>query len=216
MLSIDRLRHRYGDRLALSIDRFDLAAGEHALVLGASGSGKTTLLHVLAGLVRPSEGAVSIDGHAITSMTSAALDRLRGQTIGFVPQRLHLIDSLDVRGNLKLAQQLGRGTIDLARIDAVLGSVQLRERARAFPHELSHGQAQRVAIARAVINRPRLILADEPTANLDDMNCERAAALLIEQANAVGAALLIATHDQRLRQRFQRELTLSVDGAVVS
>ncbi len=216
MLSIDRLRHRYGDRLALSIDRFDLAAGEHALVLGASGSGKTTLLHVLAGLVRPSEGAVSIDGHAITSMTSAALDRLRGQTIGFVPQRLHLIDSLDVRGNLKLAQQLGRGTIDLARIDAVLGSVQLHERARAFPHELSHGQAQRVAIARAVINRPRLILADEPTANLDDMNCERAAALLIEQANAVGAALLIATHDQRLRQRFQRELTLSVDGAVVS
>lgn len=208
MLSIERLCHRYGAHVALSIEHFALDAGEHALVLGASGSGKTTLLHIVAGLVRPSEGLVRIDGASLADLSAGALDRLRGRTIGFVPQRLHLIDSLDVRGNLKLAQQLGRDDVDAERIDTVLESVRMRERARAYPHQLSQGQAQRVAIARAVINRPRLILADEPTANLDDANCERAADLLIDQAEAVGAALLIATHDQRLRRRFSRQLAL--------
>lgn len=214
MLNIERLRHRYRTHIVLAIDDFALAAGEHALVLGPSGSGKTTLLHIVAGLVRPSEGTVRVDGQALAELSAVAMDRLRGRTIGFVPQRLHLIDSLDVRGNLLLAQQLGRGAADAARVDAVLEALQMRERARAYPHQLSHGQAQRVAIARAVINRPRLVLADEPTANLDDVNCARAADLLIEQAQAVGAALLIATHDQRLRERFSRQLVLAAEPTV--
>lgn len=213
MLSIERLRHRYGAHVALSVEQFTLDAGQHALVVGASGSGKSTLLHIIAGLVRPTEGSVRIDGQSLVELSAGALDQFRGRLVGFVPQRLHLIGSLDVRGNLELAQYLGRRAVDPARIDAVLESVQMTERSNAYPHQLSQGQAQRVAIARAVVNQPKLILADEPTANLDDANCERAADLLVEQAHAVGATLLIATHDQRLRQLFPRQLGLPSSSA---
>ena len=208
MISIEGLRHRYGDRQVLALDAWRAEAGERWLVLGASGSGKTTLLGVVGGLLRPSAGRVAVDGQDLGALSGAALDRFRGRRIGFVPQKLHLIPSLVVDENLLLAQYLAGVAQDRARVAEVLGALGIAERARARPAELSHGQAQRVALARAVINRPSLILADEPTSNLDDAHCAQAVELLESQAAACGANLVVATHDQRVRARFEKRIEL--------
>jgi putative ABC transport system ATP-binding protein len=208
MISIEGLRHRYGDRQVLALDAWRAEAGERWLVLGASGSGKTTLLGVVGGLLRPSAGRVAVDGQDLGALSGAALDRFRGRRIGFVPQKLHLIPSLAVDENLLLAQYLAGVAQDRARVAEVLGALGIAERARARPAELSHGQAQRVALARAVINRPSLILADEPTSNLDDAHCAQAVELLESQAAACGATLVVATHDQRVRARFEKRIEL--------
>jgi putative ABC transport system ATP-binding protein len=208
MISIQGLRHRYGDREVLALDAWRAEAGERWLVLGASGSGKTTLLGIIGGLLRPSAGRVAVDGQDLSGLSGAALDRFRGRRIGFVPQKLHLIPSLGVADNLALVQYLAGVAQDRGRVAEVLGALGIAERARARPAELSHGQAQRVALARAVINRPSLILADEPTSNLDDAHCARAVELLESQAAACGATLVVATHDQRVRARFEKRIEL--------
>jgi ABC-type lipoprotein export system ATPase subunit len=209
VLSLRGVRHRYGAREALKIERFEAAAGEHWLVLGPSGCGKTTLLHILAGLLRPSEGDVRIGDQPIAALSGAALDRWRGRTLGIVPQKLHLVPSLSVLENLLLAQYLAGMPQDAKRARTVLEQVQLVERSAARPAQLSHGEAQRVAVARATVNRPQVLIADEPTSNLDDANCARALDLLQAQATECGATLVIATHDQRARARFARRLELT-------
>ncbi len=208
MLRVAGLRHRYGAREALSLERFAAAAGEHWLVLGASGSGKTTLLHILAGLLRPSEGEVEVAGQALAKLNGAGLDRWRGRSVGIVPQKLHLVPSLSVEENLRLAQFLCGLPEDRARVATVLASVGLSGRGGDRPHRLSHGEAQRVAVARSVVNRPALLLADEPTSNLDDANCAAALDLLESQARECSATLVVATHDQRARPRFAQRLEL--------
>ncbi len=208
MIAVEGLSHRYGDRQVLALDAWRAAVGEHWLVLGASGSGKTTLLGVLGGLLRPTAGRVTVAGQDLAALSGPALDRFRGQHVGFVPQKLHLIPSLDVEANLVLAQYLAGLPQDHARAREVLGALGLAERRHARPAELSHGQAQRVAVARAVVNRPRLLLADEPTSNLDDANCAQAIELLESQARACGATLVVATHDQRVRARFEHRIEL--------
>jgi len=208
MISIEGLRYRYGDRQVLALDRWRAEAGERWLVLGASGSGKTTLLGIVGGLLRPSAGRVAVDGQDLGGLSGAALDRFRGRRIGFVPQKLHLIPSLSVEDNLALAQYLAGAGQDRTRVGEVLGVLGIADRAQARPAELSHGQAQRVAVARAVINRPSLVLADEPTSNLDDAQCAQAVELLESQAAACGATLVVATHDQRVRARFEKRIEL--------
>ncbi len=208
MISIEGLRHRYDDRQVLALDVWRAEAGERWLVLGASGSGKTTLLGIVGGLLRPSAGRVTVDGQDLAALPGAALDRFRGRRIGFVPQKLHLIPSLGVDENLLLAQYLAGVAQDRGRVAEVLGVLGIAERAGARPAELSHGQAQRVALARAVINRPSLILADEPTSNLDDTQCAQAVELLESQAAACGATLVVATHDHRVRARFEKRIEL--------
>ena len=208
MLSLTAVRHRYGAREVLKIDRFEAAAGEHWLVLGPSGCGKTTLLHIISGLLRASEGDVRVGGQSLAALSGAALDRWRGRTLGVVPQKLHLVASLSVLENLLLAQFLAGMAEDVPRARAVLEQVRLGERAAARPPQLSHGEAQRVSVARATVNRPKILIADEPTSNLDDANCERALDLLQAQATECGATLLIATHDQRARARFENRLEL--------
>ena len=191
MFSLKAVRHRYGAREVLRLERFEAAQGEKWLVLGPSGSGKSTLLHILAGLLRPTEGSVEV-----------------ARPIGIVPQKLHLIPSLDVEQNLLLAQYLAGAKQEPARAAQVLAGVALADRAHARPHQLSHGQAQRVAVARAVMNRPRLLIADEPTSNLDDAHCAAALDLLEAQAAECGATLVVATHDARAKPRFERRLEL--------
>jgi putative ABC transport system ATP-binding protein len=191
VFSLKGVRHRYGAREALRLERFEAAQGEKWLVLGPSGSGKSTLLHILAGLLKPSEGTVQV-----------------ARPIGIVPQKLHLIASLTVEQNLLLAQYLAGVREEPARAAQVLAGVGLAERAHARPHELSHGQAQRVAVARAVMNRPKLLVADEPTSNLDDAHCATALDLLEAQAAECGATLVVATHDARAKGRFQHRLEL--------
>jgi putative ABC transport system ATP-binding protein len=192
----------------LRIPEWRAEQGEHWLVLGPSGSGKSTLLHVLAGLLRPTRGEVVVAGQRLAAITAAQLDRFRGQHIGIVLQQLHLVATLTVEKNVLLAQYLAGVRQDRQRVEEVLASVDLAGKAGAYPHELSHGQAQRVAVARAVVNRPGLLLADEPTSNLDDLRCTQALELLATQARACDATLLIATHDQRIRDRIPRQFSL--------
>lgn len=208
MLCLSGIRHLYGTKIVLALGRFEAGAGEHWLVLGASGCGKTTLLNLAAGLLRPAEGAVEAGGQDLAKLGGGELDRWRGRTVGIVPQQLHLVSSLTVLQNLMLAPYLAGLAVDRGRAESLLKQLGLEEHSVKRPNHLSHGQAQRVAIARAVMNRPKLLLADEPTSNLDDASCAQALDLLHGQAQACGATLVVATHDQRARQRFEKVLQL--------
>jgi putative ABC transport system ATP-binding protein len=209
MISVRGLAHRYGNAEALRLPQWTVAQGERWAVLGASGSGKTTLLHVIAGLVRPTEGEVEVSGEKLRKLDDARLDRWRGATVGIVLQALHLVRHLSVRDNLRLAQYLAHLPQDDLRIDDTLSSLGVGGKASRRPPELSQGERQRVAIARAVVNRPKLLLADEPTANLDDAAAVLAVDLLTEQAARHGATLVVATHDARVKTKFRERLELS-------
>lgn len=203
MLHISALTYRYpGTQSAqssqLSIDAFTLPAGAHAIVLGPSGCGKSTLLHLLAAILKPQQGTLRVAGTDVTSLAPRTADHWRGKTIGFLPQKLALVPSLSARDNVLLVAYANGQAADRPRADALLAALGLQDHARSKPHQLSQGQRQRVAIARAMFNRPKLLLADEPTANLDDASCAAAITLLTEQATEVGASLVIATHDARV------------------
>jgi putative ABC transport system ATP-binding protein len=216
MFSVSQLTHAYDGKTVLHVNAWRAEQGAQWLMQGPSGSGKTTLLHVLAGILRPASGQVTVADQDVMALSPSALDRFRGKNIGIVLQRLHLIDSLTVLNNLLLAQYMAGEAQDAARVREVLASLDLADKAHAHPHELSHGQAQRVAVARAVVNRPQLLLADEPTSNLDDGRCAQALDLLESQARACNATLVIATHDQRIKSRVQNhyELTAHTESMV--
>jgi putative ABC transport system ATP-binding protein len=208
VFDLRNLRHAYDSTEVLNVAAWQVEQGSQWLVLGPSGSGKSTLLHILAGILQPTAGDVSIAGQKLTALKPAELDRFRGQRIGIVLQRLHLVPSLTVVNNLLLAQYLAGLPQDGARAREVLASLDVAEKAGAYPHELSFGQAQRVAVARAVVNRPKLLLADEPTSNLDDERCAQAYGLLESQARACDATLVVATHDQRIKARMRNHYVL--------
>ena len=208
MFELKDIDHRYGGTRVLAVDRWSVAAGEHWLVAGPSGSGKTTLLHILAGLTVPTAGRVAVGGVDLASLRGAALDRWRGRSVGLVPQRLHLVGALDVLGNLRLARYLAGLPDDPARARGLLQAMGVGGLARRMPRQLSQGQAQRVAVARAVINHPALLLADEPTASLDDAHAQATLDLLRAQARAVGATLVVASHDARVHAQLPREYAL--------
>lgn len=208
MFELRQLTHNYDGTEVLRVDTWTAAQGEQWLLLGPSGSGKSTLLHILAGILRPAAGSVRIAGQDLAALSAAELDRFRGRNIGIVLQRLHLLPSLTVAQNVQLAQYLAGLPQDAARVQEVLAGLDLADKADARPHALSHGQAQRAAIARAVVNRPRLLLADEPTSNLDDGRCAQALDLLLAQAAACDATLVIATHDQRVKSRIPNHYRL--------
>jgi putative ABC transport system ATP-binding protein len=208
VLAIHDLVHRFGARTVLEIASWSVAPGVHTLVLGPSGCGKSTLLHLIAGLLRPSAGRIVVAGHTLAALGPAALDRMRSRCIGIVLQRLHLIGALSVRDNLRLARSLAGLPANPARIATLLDQLGLQPLAEALPRQLSQGEAQRVALARALVNRPTLILADEPSAALDDANCAAVVELLLGQAETSGATLVIATHDRRLAPWFTAQLTL--------
>jgi putative ABC transport system ATP-binding protein len=209
MISVRGLAHRYGDSVVLRLAQWTVGAGERWLVIGPSGSGKSTLLHVLAGLQRPTEGLVSVFHKDVFSLKKAEIDRWRGATVGIVLQALHLVSHLTVHANLRLAQYLARLPQDDKAIDNALAALGVADKAGRRPRELSQGEQQRVAIARAVVNGPRLLLADEPTANLDDDAAARAIDLLVAQAERYGATLIVATHDARVKSKFINRLELA-------
>lgn len=214
MFDLQQVAHGYDGTEVLRVPAWSAAQGAHWLLLGPSGSGKTTLLHILAGILCPAAGRVKLAEQDLTALAPGALDRFRGRHIGIVLQRLHLLQSLTVSQNLLLAQYLAGLPQDAARVDEVLADLDLAGKAQAYPHALSHGQAQRVAVARAVVNQPRVLLADEPTSNLDDTRCAQTLDLLLAQAVACGATLVIATHDQRIRARVSNQFVLdSTQGA---
>jgi putative ABC transport system ATP-binding protein len=206
VLSTDPIVHRFGNSTVLRAPPMELSADEHCALLGLSGSGKSTFLNVLAGILRPSEGAVRLDGEDLYPLKGRD-DRWRGRRIGMVPQRLHLLAALTAFENVALACYLaGTPQGDVAPLLAELG---LTQRSSARPSALSVGEQQRVAIARALVNRPRLLLADEPTSSLDDDNAQRALDLLLAAAQRAGALLIVATHDTRIRGRFRHQIELA-------
>ena len=181
----------------------DIPAGQHTLILGNSGSGKTTLLHILSGLLQPEAGSVQIDGQELYSLSPRKLDSYRGQRIGLIFQEAHLVKSLTVKENMQIAQSFAGSRVDNQRIDDVLALLELDHKAHSYPNKLSRGQMQRASIARAVVNHPAILVADEPTASLDDLNTDRVLDLLLTQATKHGATLIIATHDKRVKTHFE-------------
>ncbi len=210
MVKVDGLAYSYSGSKndEISFPDFSLSQGNHCLLLGESGSGKTTLLHLLGGLLRPSHGRLEILGGNITKLSEVELDQFRARHIGFIFQKNHLISALTVRENLLMAPFLAGKEQDFSRVEEVLGELGLSSKYNSKVQELSHGQAQRVAIARAMINRPALILADEPTSSLDDKNCQRVIDLLLSLANQSRSSLLVATQDHRLKERFVNRIEI--------
>ncbi len=195
---------------------FEIARGQFVAIMGASGSGKSTLLVLLAGLDTPTSGEILIDGVDIAHMEEDALALLRGQKIGFVFQSYQLIPTLTAEENVLLPIELvGTGNGGRERARELLELVGLGDRLDHYPVQLSGGEQQRVALARAFILRPPLLLADEPTGNLDSKNGHHVLDLLIALNRREGATLVLVTHDQQLAAYADRVITLS-DGVVVS
>jgi ABC-type lipoprotein export system ATPase subunit len=208
MIEVQQLRYAYETGKTISFPDFHVSDSEPCLLLGESGSGKTTLLHLIGGLLKSQSGKINIQGTDLSSLSESALDKFRGQHMGFIFQKNHLITALSVRNNLRMAPYLGGLKQNDSRIEEVLGEVSLLEKSNSRVTSLSHGQAQRVAIARAVVNKPGIILADEPTSALDDKNCERVIGMLLTISKQNNSALLIATHDQRLKSKISRQIIL--------
>lgn len=209
MISIKSVAHSYNDSSKISFKDWQINEGEQWLLLGESGSGKTTLLHILTGILKPSNGEVNIDQTSIYNLSSKELDQFRGRKIGIIFQRPHLIKSLTIEENLQLAQSFANLPIDNHRIEEVLTSLDIASKKKAYPSELSQGQLQRVSIARAVINKPALLIADEPTSSLDDKNATAVLQLLMEQSGLNQATLVVATHDKRVKDAFTHTYSLA-------
>lgn len=211
ILDIAGLRHAYGGESVLHVNAFHLAAGEHAVILGPSGFGKSTLLHLIAGILTPQAGRLRVAGTDLATLTPRAADAWRSRTVGFLPQRLALVPSLTIRENILLTAYANGETPDGARADAFLHALGLAGKEASKPGQLSQGQQQRAAIARALYHRPQLLLADEPTANLDDGACAAAVGLLTGQAAEAGASLVMATHDARVLAALPQAKVLRLD-----
>lgn len=188
----------------------DLPAGQTLLLRGPSGSGKSTWLALVAGLRTPQAGRITVAGQDLAALRGAALDRWRAATIGIVPQRLHLSAALTVADNLALAYLAAGRPRDDAAIHRTLDALGVAALAARRPHQLSGGQAQRVAVARAVLLGPALLLADEPTASLDDAAAQHTLALLQGSAARAGASLVVATHDARVGAALPGAATLAL------
>ena len=197
---------------ALSDVSLAIQPGEFVVVVGPSGCGKSTLLNLIAGVDRADAGLVRVCGVELSRAREEELTHLRRRALGIVFQAFHLVANLTAEENVALPLALD-GRRDASRVRELLERVGLAERARHFPGELSGGEQQRVALARALVHRPKLLIADEPTGNLDSASGERVLGLLKELQHREGAALVLATHDTRIEARAERALRLR-DGRV--
>jgi len=219
MLTLHQLSKRFAELPVFSGVSLALAPGEFVALLGESGVGKSTLLNCIAGLEPADSGTVAIDGVALATLGEPGLAALRRERLGFVFQAFHVLPHLSVAENVELPLRLlGRaGAAErAARVDALLAAVGLAGLGARMPAQLSGGQLQRVAIARAVVHAPRLILADEPTGNLDPATAERVLQVLREQVRGSGAACLLVTHSAAAAAAADRVLRLTPTGVEVA
>lgn len=204
MIRTQGLAYHYpGADAALQFPDVDLAQGAVLLLSGPSGCGKSTWLALVAGLVAPTAGTAEVAGQALHALKSVAADAWRAKAIGFLPQKLHLSAALTVQQNLAMAQWAAGQPEDAGAIHTTLQALGVAELAARKPSQLSGGQAQRVALARAVLLRPRVVMADEPTASLDDDAAAAALGLLHSTCSRLQATLVIATHDSRVGAFFE-------------
>lgn len=208
MVAIQSVSHAYNLQSTLCFRDWVIPTGGQWLLLGNSGSGKSTLLHILTGILQPKNGSVFINDTNLYQLPAKKLDRFRGQQIGMVFQTPHLIKSLTVKENLLIAQSFASLPEDRKRVAEVLQSLGIDDKQNNYPHQLSQGQLQRVSIARAVINKPALLVADEPTSSLDDHNADAVLQLLMQQSVIGNSTLLVATHDKRVKDKFTNEYSL--------
>lgn len=193
-----------GDRtLIVDVPRFTLEAGEHVAVRGASGSGKTTFLNLIAGILQADTGRILLDGQDMATLSEGKRDRLRARTLGYVFQNFNLLQGYTALENVMLGMLFGPG-VDARHARGLLERVGLSHRINYRPAQLSIGQQQRVAVARALANKPKLVLADEPTGNLDQRHAGEALALIREVCRENGAALLLVSHDPTILGAFER------------
>ncbi len=188
----------------LDIPRFTVAEGEQMTLVGRSGCGKTTLLHVIAGISRPDSGRVQIDGRDVARLSEAGADRLRATTIGYVFQTFNLLPGFSALENVMLGMTFSGSRKDVGRAKNLLDRVGLSHRIHHKPSQLSVGEQQRVAVARAMANRPKLLLADEPTANVDPANQQNIINLIRGACEDEGVSLIVVTHAQEVSQQFER------------
>ena len=194
-------------------DKFDfpdiaLDSGDTLLIFGASGSGKTTLLFLLAGLLKPIQGSIEINGTNICGLPVQQADSFRGCNIGFIFQKPYFIHSLNLLQNLELIQYLAVKKVHRPQLQDTLNSLGIGDKSNVSPLKMSSGEQQRAMIAMAVCHKPSLILADEPTSNLDDKNCKIAADLLMAQARINQSTLIIVSHDNRLKGLISKQIEL--------
>ena len=218
VLRTEKLTKEYGvgdnKVVALGGVSFSVEEGEFVTILGPSGSGKSTLLHLLGGVDKPTEGKVYIDGQSIYDMKENQLTAFRRRKIGQVYQFYNLIPVLNVEENISLPVLLDDQKVDREYLDNLLKILGLEERINHLPSELSGGQQQRVSIGRAVISRPKLILADEPTGNLDQKNSREIINLFRELNETYGQTILLITHDEKIAQSSKRTVVIE-DGKLV-
>lgn len=208
-LLIEHLTKSYrqpdGGRVAvLDIERFELQQGEQAVLVGSSGGGKTTLLNLIAGLRTSDSGRVLVDGTDVTALSEAARDRFRAERIGFVFQTFNLLPAFTALENVLLGMSFGGGKADRGRAKSLLERVGLGHRLRNRPAQLSVGERQRVAVARALANQPSLMLADEPTANVDAANQQAVLDMIRETCREQSVSLLLVTHSPQVAEQFER------------
>ena len=187
--------------------------GQQLALSGASGSGKTTLLNLIAGILQPDEGQVELDGQSMSGADEANRDRLRAKLLGYIFQTFNLLQGYTCVENVLLGMSFG-GSPDRARAAALLDRVGLSRHLNYYPRQLSTGQQQRVAVARAIVNDPAILLADEPTGNLDEQNADQVMQLLLNLRQQVGSALVVVTHDPALAEMADRVITMH-DGRIV-
>jgi putative ABC transport system ATP-binding protein len=207
LVQIENLQKQFGNVRALDGVSFEVRAGEWIAIMGPSGSGKTTLINILGGLDTPTSGRAMVDGTDVARLDESGLARFRAEKIGFIFQQFHLVPYLTAVENLMLAQYF-HSTTDEAEAREALGRVGLTDRVEHLPGQLSGGEQQRVAVARALINHPKLILADEPTGNLDEAN-EAIVLKLLREMHAGGHTILMVTHATSIGQLADRRIELA-------
>jgi putative ABC transport system ATP-binding protein len=207
LVQIENLRKEFGSVRALDGVSFTVEEGEWIAITGPSGSGKTTLINILGGLDSPTSGVAVVDGTDVARLDETGLTRFRAEKIGFIFQQFHLVSYLTALENVMLAQYF-HSTTDEAEARAALARVGLADRVEHLPSQLSGGEQQRVAVARALINHPKLILADEPTGNLDEAN-EETVIRLFQELHAEGHTILMVTHDPAISRLADRKIDLA-------
>ncbi|GLB51897.1 peptide ABC transporter ATP-binding protein [Neptunitalea chrysea] len=208
MLTTQNLSYTYASGTALKFPDISLEEDEDLLILGASGVGKTTLLHLMGGLLKPDSGSITLANQGIQKLSQRKMDTFRGEHIGIVFQKAIFIQSLSVIDNIKAKLFFTETTLSTEDITSLLTTLNLVDKKDSLVQKLSEGQKQRLSIAIALSNKPKLILADEPTASLDDLNAKNVITLLLSEARKQKANLVVITHDHRIKEYFSKTIEL--------